>query len=303
MSKSQKEQEAQWRRVEVDCDMNVAEAITAVLMEQGALGIDVQDDETRAIPGKEVEPTGRAQVGATFAKKPGLEAEIARALSVVAEHLEEAKDLSLSWSDVEDEDYNAAFKASWGPTQVGHRAWVVPSWVEGFEPPADAIVITIDPGQAFGTGTHETTQLCARALESRCAGKRRMLDVGTGSGVLSILAHKLGVPEIVATEIDPHALKVGVENAALNNAEAITFFGDGPDEHGEFDLVVANILAEILLPLAPAISSAVAKGGTLLLCGLLTSQEQEVLDAYRAFGLRQQSRSQEGDWVLLELVR
>lgn len=307
-----------WRRVSVDVVAVAQDAVTALLLDEGALGVEVVDDETRAIPGEEFTPTGRAQISASFDTRDGLERDVAARLSRVAQNFEGIKDLSLEWSDVFPEDWNANFKAQWEPMRLGERVWVVPSWRE--HPPGDDdIVLDLDPGMAFGTGTHETTQLCMRALEHALEGrpipsdanafdaklppKPSVLDVGTGSGILALAAKKLGASMVRGTDNDPHAVAIAAENAAANGCD-VAMSEDAPDHWGAaFDLVIANILAPTLIELAAPITGAVKSGGTLMLSGILSPQAATVVTAYAQAGMRHVGTQTQGEWVRLDFSR
>jgi ribosomal protein L11 methyltransferase len=157
--------------------------------------------------------------------------------------------------------------------------WIVPSWHEPPDP--TAIVVRLDPGVAFGTGTHPTTQLCLTWLDNNVVLGARVLDYGCGSGILSIAAAKLGAREVVGIDVDDLALEAARMNAAANHITA-RYTGPGGLEAGSFDIVVANILSNPLKLLAPALLARVAPRGALVLAGVLERQSDEVIAAYRA---------------------
>ncbi len=301
--------ESAWRRLIVDVGQDASEAVQGVLVEAGAVGIEVEDDETRAVPGRAMAPTGRATIIATFSREPGIESRAAAALAQVVPHFESAKDMELAWSDLELEDWNAAFKAQWKPLPFTTRTWVVPSWEESdFTLPSGAVSLLLDPGIAFGTGTHQTTRLCGQALDDHLAQGGRvdsLLDVGTGSGILSVLALKLGAKAARATDIDPAAVKAALENAERNGvSSSFECSAELPDSWGAVhDAVVANILAEPLLQLAGNIARALAPGGKLWLSGLLVEQEGAITKAYEAEGLRVVGKATDEGWLRLDLVK
>jgi ribosomal protein L11 methyltransferase len=306
--KKRKEPEkSPWRRISVDVTAPVADAVSSVLLEAGALGLETEDDETRAVPGREAVLTGRAMITGTFSREPGLEARIAKVLKNLTHHVPEASDLTVEWSDLFAEDWNAIFRQHWTPFRCGTRTWVCPSWererfvAERVGDGPEPIVLYLDAGMAFGTGTHETTQLCVAALEEFPA--KHLLDVGTGTGILSIAALKLGAQKAKGTDIDPVAVATANENAQTNGvANRFRATADAPDKDGAvYDVVVANILAGTLIELAAPITSAVAQGGRLFLSGVLVDQERAVREAYVARGLTHTGTSTQNGWVRIDL--
>lgn len=185
---------------------------------------------------------------------------------------------------VADEDWVRLTQAQFAPVKVSSRLWIVPSW---HTPPAEAqVVIRLDPGVAFGTGTHPTTRLCLRWIEANLRSRSTVLDYGCGSGVLAIAAAKLGAREVVGVDIDPQAVAAARLNSAANLAgSAVDADYTCPDALAparRFDLVLANILSNPLKVLAPALLARVAPAGALVLSGVLARQAGEVVDAYRA---------------------
>ncbi len=209
---------------------------------------------------------------------------------------------------VREEDWAHAWKKFYKPLRVGCHILLKPSW-EAVEPVPGDILVELDPGMAFGTGLHPSTRLCIVALEDIVRPGSRVLDIGTGSGVLSIVAHKLGAATVLATDIDPIAVEVAGENAALNGVPAssmIVTAGSVPAGcEGAFDLVVANILAEVLVKLFdaeygyPPLAEPLAPGGHLILAGIIEERAAMVVDAAQRHGCRLVDRKQEGDWVAL----
>jgi ribosomal protein L11 methyltransferase len=270
-----------------------AEETAASLFEAGASGVEVRDAGTLPMPGQRAPAPGRALLVAWFAAEE--EAEAARAALGAGEIAEVAV-----------QDWSETWKAGLEAFNVG-SVFVRPSWIEA-RCPEGAVEVVLDPGMAFGTGTHPTTSLCLGAI-STVLGARpgaRVLDVGTGSGLLAIAAARLGAARVVATDNDPVALQVAAENAARNGVE-LELSGEPPDRvAGAFELVVANILANTLVELAPGIAARLAPGGTLLLSGILAGQEDAVRDAYLAEGLVRldpDGDRAEGEWRLVAVGR
>ena len=198
---------------------------------------------------------------------------------------------------VDDEDWLESWKAAFVPIRIG--AFVVrPTWSE---PAADAVELVLDPGMAFGTGLHPTTQQCLEALSTLPLEGKSVLDVGTGSGILAIAAAKLGARAVAGTDIDPQALVASAANARANGVD-VRFVAPGRLRLVRCDVVVANILAHPLILLAPALAARTADGGRIALSGILDAQADEVADAYAPWFTLGAWRSLEG-WVLLAGTR
>lgn len=196
---------------------------------------------------------------------------------------------------LEDADWVRRSQSQFAPLQIGARLWVGPSW---HKPPPGVAAVTLDPGLAFGTGSHPTTRLVLRFLERTLAGGERVLDYGCGSGILAIAAAKLGAGRIGATDIDPGALETAAANA-LANGVALELCAPQDLVPGSYDFVVANILAQPLIVLAPLLAARTAPRGRLALSGILESQAAEVAEAYAAWFDVAPAQTEEG-WALVE---
>jgi ribosomal protein L11 methyltransferase len=275
----------------VDVAKESAEELAAELMEAGAGGVEVRDGEGTPMPGVAQPAAGQALVIGFFDAEEEARAAAAQRGGTVEE--------------IPDQDWGEAWKKGLEPLAVG-RVFVRPSWIEAAAP-VGMVEIVLDPGMAFGTGTHPTTSLCLAALSDLLEDRpgARVLDVGTGSGLLAIAARKLGASLVVGTDNDPVALRVARENADLNRVDLRLGGGEVGAQAGPFDLVVANILANTLVELAPAITAQVAPGGVVLLSGILAPQEAEVRAAYLAAGLVPLAGGDRhhGEWSLLALTR
>ncbi len=215
---------------------------------------------------------------------------------------------------VREEDWAHAWKRFYKPMRIGQRVILAPAWEEVESRPGD-IVVALEPGMAFGTGMHPTTRLCVAALEELVQPGMAVLDIGTGSGVLSIVAAKLGAAPIHATDIDPLAVDSTHDNAKRNNLalgpDSLTVAQDSVPAGmaGRFPLLVANILAEILAGLFngiygnPPLAEPLAPGGRMILSGIIEEKVNIVIDAAAHHGFVEESRKLEGDWVALILKR
>ena len=281
------------------------ELIAADLFELGALGVELQDHEILLMPGTLPLPDG---VGRALAHFDTLaEAEEARTFLLLAQPtLELGPPL-----EVQPQEWSTAWRAHHRTMRVGPRSWVHPPW----EKPAIAegeVAIAIDPGMAFGTGSHPTTSLCLERTDELLLLKpgADLLDVGTGTGVIAILAARLGAGRLCGTENDPVALDAARAGALLNglHAERIHWrLADCDDLEGElsrpYGIVIANILLNTLVELAPQIARKVAPGGHLVLSGLLAHQGDDAEAAYVAQGLLPVARTVREGWLRVELVR
>lgn len=198
-----------------------------------------------------------------------------------------------------DRDWVRASRAQFEPLRIGDRLWIVPTWCA--VPNPDAINVMLDPGLAFGTGAHATTRLCLAWLAENVVPGVSMLDYGCGSGILAIAAAKLGAEPVVGVDIDPLALRASAENANMNRVRVDVMHADALTNRA-FGLVVANILANPLRLLAPALSAHTEIGGHIALCGVLATQANDVARAYEtSFDLDAPRR--DGEWVLLSGTR
>ncbi len=267
------------------------EVLAADLFELGALGVELQEPGMPLMPGTPELPEGRGRAIAHFSSRSDAD--------------EAARELSAEGPvEIAEQDWSTAWRAHHKTMRVGPRSWVVPPW----EPRPSGVCVTIDPGMAFGTGSHPTTALCLEACDELLASRpgADLLDVGTGSGVIALLAVKLGAGRVVGTENDPVALQAAREGAALNGLRAarIEWLLQEPDEvPGQFGIVIANILLNTLEELAGSIAGKVAPGGRLVLSGLLAAQGDAAASAYTARGLRFLGRKERDGWIRVELER
>ena len=208
-------------------------------------------------------------------------------------------DYQLDTSGVEQEDWENGWKAYYHAIDIGQRLAVVPSWEEH---PTDRVVLKLDPGMAFGTGTHETTSLCLEVLDGLVKGGERMLDIGTGSGILAIAALLLGADKAEGVDIDPMCVRTAGENAALNGvSDRLTVLvGDLSDKaSGKYQIITANIVANAILHLAPAVPALLDKDAIFIASGIIDTRRDEVIDGLHKVGLDVFEVKEKNGWVAL----
>ncbi len=267
-----------------------AERVEALLWDAGATGLEIRDREAPPMPGVRGPSPGEAIVVAWFEGRGPAEA----ALEDVRAWVPSARGVL---EEPPDTDWSTAWRARIRSTRVG-RLWVGPPWETA---PEGTVALTIEPKMAFGTGDHPTTALCLAAVEAFCTARpgASVLDVGTGTGVLALMARKLGAGRVVGVDNDPMSVTLARENAVLNGITGVELSGatlDGVD--GPFALVLANILANTLVELAPALVR--QTGARLVLAGVLLHQEDEVREAFERAGAVPAGGDRIGDWVRLD---
>lgn len=212
---------------------------------------------------------------------------------------------TISWNTVRDEDWADNWKAYFHPEKVGGMLVIKPTW-EDYEASPDDIVIELDPGSAFGTGTHPTTAMCLRELETLVKGGMRIFDVGTGSGVLSIAAAKLGATDVTAMDYDKVAVDVAAENIRQNGVEDVVKTGVSDilkSFDGKADLIVANIIADIIIMLFDELDEHLAEGGRLLASGIISERLADVTEVCLAHGFVVDKVTEEKGWVAMTISR
>jgi len=288
-----------WQRVALVVDGRHAEALAEALEAEGAVSTEWLDADAGtadehalfAEPGAHAAAWPRCRVSALFAPDADVSRALEKALAVVgAESLAAA-----SLDRLEDADWVRETQRQFDPMRVGRRLWIVPTWHAAPEP--GAINIVLDPGAAFGTGSHPTTRLCLAWLEDQVRPGDTVLDYGCGSGILAIAAMKLGAAAATGVDIDALALEAAGYNAQRNGVAVALASGERPLAF-QVRLTVANILANPLRMLAPLLASHTEIGGQLALSGILAEQAQRVAEAYAPWSeLAVQSADQ--GWVLL----
>ena len=300
-----------WLELSIEADLEAVETISEILGRVATGGTTVEPaydlvDEglgTRVDPSRPAVVRGYVPARDASAAQAAV-AEVAEALGhLQAFGLRAIGDLRTRI--VHEEDWASAWKAYFPVLRVGRHIVIRPTW-RRHRREAEDVVIAMDPGMAFGTGLHPTTRLCLAALEPLADDGRltgaRVLDVGCGSGILAIAALRLGAASALGVDTDPIAIESTEANARRNGLTRRTraWVGSLPSGEPPFDVVLANLIAGVLVPLAPALRLEIADGGTLLASGIFIDREAEVRAAFQAAGLVVSHRLVEGDWVALE---
>ena len=308
-----------WNRFTIKTKTEAEDVIISALADVGVEGVEIQDKQPLTETDKEqmfvdIMPEGPADDGIAYLNFYLEEdTETAPVLERVRAVLEEVRGYmdigegTITESQTEDKDWINNWKEFFHQFYVDDIL-IVPSWEEVKEEDKDKMILHIDPGTAFGTGMHETTQLVIRQLKKFVTKDTQMLDVGTGSGILGIVALKLGAAHVVGTDLDPCAIPAVADNKEANDIKDETFdmlIGNIIDDkdvqdtvgYEKYDIVTANILADVLVPLTPVIVNQMKKGAYYITSGILDVKEEVVVKAVKDAGLQLVEVTQQGEWV------
>jgi len=299
-----------WIEVTLRVDGEAAEAATEVLNRYGYQGVSI---EVEGIPPETLDegdtpPPGPLTLRA-YLPDDGRSPEAMRQLIDALGYMNMMYPMpDPEFRTLDEQDWAEAWKAHYQPVRIGRHIMIRPLWIDlALEP--DDLEIALDPGMAFGTGTHPTTQLCLEALEDMVTPGLQMLDLGCGSGILAIGAAKLGAAHVWALDIDPIAVDVTAENAAQNGVAEKISAQEGSLEsvlHSarRFDLLAANILAHVIKAMCEqGLGDVLRPGGKAVFSGIITEQADDIEAALRLTGLEPTRRRQQGDWVAIEAMR
>jgi len=292
-----------YQQITINVNDAVAERLADALMEHGALSAAIEDayagtENAQAIFGEPGMPTEQiwqqSKVIALFGENDDAAAMIQAASQECG-----LKDLAYTSEILADQDWVRLTQAQFDPIQISERLWITPSWHEA--PEGTAVNLRLDPGLAFGTGSHPTTRLCLKWLDTQLKNGESVLDYGCGSGILTIAALKHGPGSAVGVDIDEQAIRASKDNAAQNNVDAQFYLPDGLPQ-GQFDIVVANILANPLRMLGEMLAARTKQGGRIVLSGLLDEQVEELSGIYRQWFDIEPAKIDEG-WARLSGVK
>jgi ribosomal protein L11 methyltransferase len=298
-----------WTEVVIEIAQDHAEALSDALMEAGALSVSVEDadegtDQEKPLFGEPgMEPKESAWEHSRVVALTDVDADQAAIVAEAATAIGLQNVPAFTVRDVSDQDWVRLTQSQFAPIHIGKNIWVVPSWHEAPDP--DAIILELDPGLAFGTGSHPTTRLCMEWLEAHPAPGKTVLDYGCGSGILAMVAKKMGAGDVAGVDIDPQAIESANDNAARNHCEIDFYLPNdfavaAKPQHatGKFDIVVANILSSPLKVMAPMLAGRVAPAGSLILSGVLARQAEEVAEAYAPY-IKLGVWAEQDGWVAL----
>ena len=312
----------QWTEITVLTTTDASEMVSAILMEAGSAGVmiedkndvqknqrpegqwDIIDEEIARRIGDDVKVTGYYPVDDRLPAAVRLIRERVTALPALAPGVPLGK-LEILSETIDEEDWAESWKKGFKPFRLGRHMVIKPSWTEYEVLPGDKI-IEIDPGMAFGTGTHETTGMCVRLVEERVQPGMRVIDLGTGTGILAIAAAHMGAQDVLAIDLDPMAVRVAAENVRRNGFSGVIRAREGDllervDEVA--DVVVANIIADVIVHLCGPVKKHIAPGGTYICSGIAREKKDEVIGALRLAGYGEMEILDEGEWTAIACRR
>ncbi len=297
-----------WLEIACDVPVDLTDILAEFLAEISGNGVCIENLNVDAFSPSEIIHSPIMTVRAYFDARDDIEARVAQISSFLTGLADQYPGYVFAKpyvSKVRTEDWSNSWKANFKPLRVGRRLLIVPSWEES-SPRPDDIVLRLDPGMAFGTGGHETTRLCLELLERIMDEMPTLLspavlDLGTGSGILAMAAVQMGAGRVLAADIDPQAVEVARENLTANGLAEQVELCTTPLESmvGSFDIILANILAEELVRLAPHLTERLASGGMLVLSGILAEKEALVRSGFASLPLDYLETRREGEWVAL----
>jgi ribosomal protein L11 methyltransferase len=277
-----------WAQITVDADAAAIDAVGNCLNEIGCGGFVVEDQFAP--------PHISGYVPVDDRLEQRLE-DLGEALAGLEGHGVSGAGTEITLRYVDEDDWANAWKAFYKPARVGNRLVVTPPWEAPPHLPGDVTII-MDPGMAFGTGSHPTTRLCLAAIEDYVRPGMKVADIGTGSGILAIAAAKLGASHVNACDIDSLAVGIAAKNALANE---VTIEVGEQLPSGGYDVVVANILADVIIGMADDLTARLLPSGTLIVSGIIDTREADVSAALQARGLTQKEVRREGEWVAIVL--
>jgi ribosomal protein L11 methyltransferase len=284
-----------WIQINTIVEEKLAEPLSDAFMEANAASVTFEDAKDQPIFEPELGTTpiwSNTKVIGLF----DAEVDSQAIIEMLTQMVPQVPASNYKVEQLEDKDWVRAWMDQFKPMQFGERLWIIPSWCEAPKP--DAINLLLDPGMAFGTGTHPTTSLCLTWLDQNPPVDMNVIDYGCGSGILALASQKLGAKKVSGTDIDPQAITASIENSERNN-EQIPFALVKDFQAEPADLIMANILAGPLKELAPEFDRLLKPGGTLTLSGLLANQADDLIEHYKSIGITLDTCQTLDEWGLL----
>ncbi len=316
-----------WIKLSISTTTEGIEAVCAVLMEQGVTGVEIDDstDFHNFLENNrdkwdyvDEELLKAHESGSYVSFYVADDTEGKETVSLVRDALSNLKSqdiddefgtLEISGTNMKEEDWSENWKKYFKPLNVGDKILILPEW-ETLDAPTDRTIFTVNPGMSFGTGAHHTTQLCIKAMEKHLANGMTVLDLGCGSGILSIISLLLGAEHATAVDIDENAVKIAVENAQKNNIDLSKYrtmagnvtcdkelFARISDR--KYDIVLANIVADVIIGIKDIVPEFLKEGGIFITSGIIEERLPDVLDAYKSSVFKPVSQEHQGGWASL----
>ena len=285
-----------WVQLTVTISPEASEAVANQLFDLDALGVEIRDAQP---------PSSQSAILISYFQMDDLVGDriqkVQRFIDLLPEWDLPVGQASITLKAIQDTDWTEEWRSAFSPRRIGNRIIVAPTWVEILPKPTE-VLIRLDPGMAFGTGHHPTTCLSIRLLEETIKGNEVLADIGTGSGILSIAAAKLGVRRVDAVDLDETTLPVASKNFQLNDVESVVRLqaGNGLDAcAGEYDVIIANILTKVLLPMIPEFPQFLNVGSVVILSGIMAQEAAQVVKALKLHKLSPTIIEQDEEWVAI----
>jgi ribosomal protein L11 methyltransferase len=303
-----------WLEVAIITSSQAIEAVSGILYNTPVNGISIEDPQDIEFKKKHPgdwdyfdESLLEVKEGAVIKGYYKEDEDFEKHLKYIKSSIENLKEFGIdkgqglvTVTKVNEEDWENNWKKYYKPTKVGDKIVVKPIW-ENYDAKDDELVVELDPGMAFGTGTHETTRMCIKALEKYVNSDSIIFDIGTGSGILAISAAKLNAKKAIGVDLDPVAVKSASENVKYNELDNIEIIhGNLMDVvKGKANIVVANIIADVIIFLTDSVKNFILPGGRFIASGIINSRKQDVIDKFNSAGLKIDEVNEEGEWVCI----
>jgi len=300
-----------WTQIRVECALKELDTVTAVMsMIDNGLMIEDYSDVTEgmnAIYGEllDEEIINKDKTRAAVSIYLSEDRSVPETLMLIKSRFDALKvEVKIETIGLKEEDWANCWKKYYKPIHIGEKVVIVPMWEE-YEAEADEVTVTMDPGMAFGTGTHETTALCAEMIEKYMPKGVRALDVGTGSGILAILESKLGAGAVEALDIDHNAVKVAKENCEANGVSNVVCKQSDliAEAQGIYGFISANIVADIIIRMAGNVGDYMVPGGILVVSGIIEPQAEQVISVFKSSGFALKDKIDKNDWNAFAFVK